>query len=141
MAAPAKKPASRTAKTPKIAPQARALEWGFGVVSGVLVIALLIYLAYQGIRPQEPPSFTLSVHHVERLGDGYHVAIAVRNVGDSTAAEVAVRGALASGGDPETSETVLDFIPPRSTRQSVLLFAHDPAHGTLTLSVRGYNEP
>ena len=137
MAAPAKKAASR-AKRPQIAPQARALEWGFGVVSGILVVALLVYLAIQGLRPQAPPSFTLAVRHVERLGGSYHVAVEVANTGDATAAEVAVRGVLDGG---ETSETVLDFLPPRSTRQSVLMFARDPAAGTLTLSVRGYNQP
>lgn len=141
MAAPPKtrKATPRAAKRPQIAPQARALEWGLGVISGSLVIALLAYLAIQGIRTQAPPSFRLAVQHVERLGAAYRVAVEVENLGDSTAAEVAVRGEIA-GGEPETSETVLDFLPPRSTRETVLLFARDPG-AKLTLSVRGYNQP
>lgn len=138
-APPKKKPPSRASQRPQIAPQARALEWGFGVVSGILVIALLAYLAFQGIRTPSPPSFRLAVQHVERIDATYHVVVEVKNRGDSTAAEVAVRGVVA-GGEPETSETVLDFLPPRSTRQTVLLFAHDPGM-KLTLSVRGYNQP
>lgn len=138
-APPKKKPPSRASQRPQIAPQARALEWGFGVASGILVIALLAYLAFQGVRTPSPPSFRLAVQHVERIDATYHVVVEVENRGDSTAAEVAVRGVVA-GGEPETSETVLDFLPPRSTRQTVLLFAHDPGM-KLTLSVRGYNQP
>ncbi len=138
-APPKKKPASRAAKRPQIAPQARALEWGFGVVSALMVIGLLVYLAVLGIRPQIPPSFGLAVRHVERIDATYHVRVEVRNAGDSTAADVAVRGTIAAP-EPETSETVLDFIPPRSTRETVLLFTHDPG-AKLNLSVRGYNQP
>jgi len=139
-APPKKKTPSRASKRPQIAPQARALEWGFGVVSGVLVIALLAYLAAQGIRTQTPPSFRLAVQHVERFGTTYHVVVEVENAGDLTAAEVAVRGVV-TGGEPETSDTVLDFLPPRSTRETVLLFSRDPGADKLTLSVRGYNQP
>jgi uncharacterized protein (TIGR02588 family) len=141
MAAPAKKPASRSTKRPQIAPQARALEWGFGVVSGLLVMTLLAYLVYEGARPQKPPSFDVTAERVERLGDGFHVVLQVANGGDATAAEVAVRGVLTVAGEVETSDTVLDFLPPRSNRKSVLIFRHDPAMGSLALSVRGYNAP
>lgn len=64
-----------------------------------------------------------------------------RNSGDATAAEVAVRGVLSVAGEAETSDTVLDFLPPRSNRKSVLIFRRDPAMGSLALSVRGYNAP
>ncbi len=140
MAAPPKpKTPSRTPRRRKAAPQARALEWGFGVGSAILVVLLLGYLAYQGIRTQNPPGFALEVRQVERVGTAYQVSVEVRNTGDSTAADVAVRG-VAGGGEPETSETVLDFLPPRSARQAVLLFTRDPAD-RLTLSVRAYTEP
>jgi len=141
VAAPPKKPTSRAAKRPQIAPQARALEWGFGIGSGVLVIALLAYLAIEGIRTQARPSFSLAAGQAEHLGEAYHVTVAVENTGDSAAADVAVRGVLVGGGEPETSETVLDFLPPRSARQTVLLFGRDPGAGRVVLSVRGYNQP
>lgn len=137
--ATAKKSAPRTRQ--QIAPQARALEWGFGVVSGVLVALLLGYLAYQGIRTPAPPDFTLRVERIAKLGSRYHVAVEIRNIGDSTAAEVAVRGVAGGGAAAETSETVLDFMPPRSSRETVLLFDRDPGAGNLTLSVRAYNAP
>lgn len=135
-----KKAASARTPRPEIAPQARALEWGFGVVSGILVTLLLGYLAYEGIRTQAQPSFTVEIVRTDRLGSGHHVAIELTNAGDVTAADVTVRGVVGTGADAETSETVIDFVPPRSTKRSVLVFAREPVSPP-KLSVRSYNEP
>ena len=75
--------------------------------------------------------------------DGYFaVPVKVINRGDATAAGVQVEVVLRRpGGESETGQMELPFLPRRSTREGWVTFRHDPAEGKLEPRVLGYEKP
>ena len=126
--------------------QARAphpVEWLIGGISAALVVALLGYLAYRGLATDgRPPEFAVAVEKIDRLGERFHVSVAVSNSGGATAAGVIVRATLGEQGELiETGEIEFDYLPAGSTRRGAFVFANDPASRELELSVLGYTDP
>jgi uncharacterized protein (TIGR02588 family) len=119
------------------------LEWPVAALGAVLVGGAIAFLVYQSLlRDLSPPDIRLVAEQVLDLRNGYLVRFSAFNEGQSTAAEVAIEGELVgSDGEVEISEVVLDYLPPRSSREGGLLFENDPRAGALTLRARGYAKP
>lgn len=132
-----RKPTAVQARTP------HPVEWLIGGISAVLVVALLSYLAYLGMAADDrPPEFAVTVEEIEKVGERFHINVAVTNPGDSTAAGVIVRARLGERGElVETGEIEFDYLPAGSTRRGAFVFTNDPVSRDLELSVLGYTEP
>ena len=125
------------------APNTSRAEWIVAAASAALVLAVLGFLIYDGVRhPVTPPDITLEVDSIATAGPGYLVLFRARNRGRSTAADVLVEGELqVDTGTVETSETTIDYVPGGGEQQAGLYFAHDPRRLRLRLRAHGYREP
>ncbi|HET6837297.1 MAG TPA: hypothetical protein VFH24_04585 [Gemmatimonadales bacterium] len=125
------------------APNTSRAEWIVAAASAALVLAVLGFLIYDGMRrPLTAPDITLEVDSIGTAGPGFLVLIRVHNRGRSTAADVLVEGELqADTGRVETSETIIDYAPGGGEVQAGLYFAHDPRQLRLRLRAHGFREP
>ena len=137
-------PKTRDQKPPiKSAPTTSVAEWIVAIVSAGMVLAVLGFLIYDGVRsPRTPPGISIEVDSVQTAGPGYLVLFHAHNSGRTTAAEVVVEGELeADSGTVETSETTLDYVPAEGEQGGGLYFRHDPRRLRLRLRAQGYREP
>ena len=125
------------------APDTSTAEWIVAAGSAALVLGVLGFLVYDGVRhPATPPDVTIEVDSIQAAGPGYLVLFRARNRGRSTAAEVMVEGELqADSGSVETSETTMDYVPAGGQQRGGLYFAHDPRRLQLRLRAHGFREP
>ncbi len=62
--------------------------------------------------------------------------VRVSNRGVQTAAELKIAGMLSHpGGGADTSDTVIDYLPPQSSRTVTFSFARDPRAAQLSVRV------
>lgn len=118
-------------------------EWIVATASAALVLGVLGFLIYDGMRsPRTPPDITIEIDSIQTAGPGYLVLFRARNTGRSTAADVVVEGELeAESGQGEISETILDYLPPGAVEHGGLYFEGDPRRGRLQLRAHGYRDP
>ena len=118
-------------------------EWIVAIASAALVLGVLGFLIYDGVRaPRTPPDVTIEVDSIQTAGAGYLVLFRARNSGRSTAADVLVLGELeADSGRVETSETVIDYVPAEGEQRGGLYFRQDPRSLRLRLRAQGYRDP
>ena len=125
-------PAERTGTT-------TPLEWVVAILGLCVVLAALAVLAHQALtRGDGAPVIATSVIDVKRAGESYVVEVLVENRGERTAAQLKIEGTL---GTDETSDTVLDYLPPRSTRPIGLMFTKDPRSAKLTVRAVSFTDP
>ncbi|HEX7335691.1 MAG TPA: TIGR02588 family protein [Gemmatimonadales bacterium] len=138
----AKKGQGNSAPVPG-APTTSLAEWIVAILSAALVLGVLGFLLYDGIRsPRTAPEVTVEVDSIQAAGPGYLVLFRARNTGRSTAAEVVVEGELESDtGKVETSETTIDYVPAEGEQRGGLFFRQDPRRLRLKLRAHGYREP
>ena len=127
----------------KRAPTTSPAEWIVAIASAALVLGVLGFLIYDGMRsPRTPPELTVEVDSIQTAGPGYLVLFRARNVGRTTAAGVSVEGELeADTGRVETSETTIDYVPAEGEQRGGLYFRQDPRRLRLKLRAHGYREP
>ena len=127
----------------KGAPTTSVSEWIVAIFSAALVLALLGFLVYEGVRaPKTPPDVSIEVDSVQKAGSGYLVLFRARNRGRTTAAEVLVEGELETdAGKVERSETTIDYVPARGEQPGGLYFRGDPQRARLRLRAHGYRDP
>lgn len=114
------------------------IEWFTGIVSALLVVALLAAIGWDILRyrPDEP-AFRLKAVSVEPVEDRYRVRFTVHNTSMATAAKVHVRGTLSG----ESADVMFDYVAAESGEKGTLFFRGDPLAGGLDLAVIGYVEP
>ena len=137
-------PRTKDEKPPvKGAPTTSTAEWIVAVSSAAMVLAVLGFLIYDGVRsPRTPAQVTVEVESIQAAGPGYLVLFRARNRGRTTAAEVVVQGELeGDSGGGETSETTLDYVPAEGEQGGGLYFRQDPRRSRLRLRAQGYREP
>lgn len=119
------------------------LEWAIAALSGLLLAAVLVYLAVFAIsEPEAPPAVTLSVASVTTTPGGYLVVFRADNAGGAAAASLQVSGELREGQTVvETSQATIDYLPQQSERSGGLFFTRDPEDLELSLRAEGYSEP
>lgn len=120
------------------------MEWVLAGLSGVLLLAVLGYLGYEGLaHPGGPPQVVVRAGEPRPVAGGFLVEFTARNDGRTTAANVQVIGELGTPPDGvvERSEAVLDYVPKGSSRKGWLSFRRDPARHGLTVMIGGQTEP
>lgn len=118
-------------------------EWvsaGFGLV---LVLGTIGYIGYRAVTTDASvPAITVDHIGTEETPGGYVVKFRARNSGGTTAASLRISGGLSDGSTViETSEVVVDYLPPRAERQGGLIFENDPARYQIRLEANGYVDP
>ena|SRR5215213_4455801 len=117
-------------------------EWVVGVLGALCVAGTIAFMGYEAVaRERTPPDLVVQVESVSRTTGGWLVEVRARNRGTTTAAQVKVEGELRGGGEPETREVTIDYVPGRSERTAGMIFTRDPRRGTLELRARGYDMP
>jgi uncharacterized protein (TIGR02588 family) len=118
------------------------LEWtvfGCSLVLIGLVVGLLLHEHFT--TGEGPAALAVTLGDPVAADGRYAVAVDVRNGGDTTAEDVHVRVALTGGGEEETSDVTLPYVPYRSQRRAWVTFSRAPASGRLAARVLGYREP
>lgn len=118
------------------------VEWLTGLVSAVIVLAVIGWIAKDAFRDQDTtPDLGATVLTTEQRSNGFQVSFEVSNTASATASQVTVDGVILNGSDVvEKASTVLDYVPGRSKARGGLIFINDPT-GRITLNVSAFNEP
>lgn len=119
------------------------LEWVTGVISALLVLCIIGWIAGQAILDQDtPPEFRTEILATQAVKGGFRVEFEIFNDGSITAAAVEVRGELMNGGSTiEDAQVAFDYVPGKSSARGALLFAEDPAGRDIRIRAIGYTEP
>ena len=119
-------------------------EWIIFGVGLVLVLATLLYLAYDAVTITDaPPSIEVRAGSPEQRPHNFIVPVTLINHGDQTAEGVQVEVVLESGGaEKERGEFAVAFLPRRSTREGWVAFQTDPRTvERIKARVTGYEKP
>lgn len=118
-------------------------EWVTAAAGTLLVLGTVGLMLVEALRGEStPPDVVVSVDRVQAVTGGFRVEFRAENRGGETAAGVKVEGEVrGGGGETETSEMTLDFLPAKATRRGGLFFRDDPRGSRLTLRASGYSEP
>ncbi|MEO5754708.1 MAG: hypothetical protein ABIR38_08375 [Chthoniobacterales bacterium] len=124
-------------------PKKNWVEWGVFALSLVLILVTVGLLLKEQISLGEnPPDPQVQLGPAEVHAGYFAVPVTVANRGDETAESVHVEVVLKlSGGESETGEFDLPYLPRRATRQAWVTFRHDPGSGKLEAHVMGYQKP
>ena len=119
------------------------IEWLTGIVSTVLVLALMSWIGRDAVlADSRPPDLSVRMLQIEQAGALYRVDIELQNSGPSTAASVRVVGKVTPQNVPsETAEVTFDFAPAESRTKGALYFRTDPRSNPLELMPSGFTEP
>lgn len=121
---------------------AAPLEWLAAAVSGLIVVGAVGFLVHEGLtEPGTPPRVALTVDSVVVAGRGFLVEFQARNDGGRAAGGLTVEGEVRAGGESETSEVTIDYLPAEGVRRGGLYFTLDPRRGELRLRPQGYEQP
>ena len=113
-------------------PTARTLaEWVSLGVSALLIISMVGFLIYEGVRGQ-PPFVPTQVrplaHEARRLGERYILPIEVRNLGDRTLRELEIEATYRTPeGKEETQEFTVAYLGEGSSTRLYLYLDRDPS--------------
>jgi uncharacterized protein (TIGR02588 family) len=111
-------------------------------VSGLLVLALAVFLAWDAIRTHAPASVSARGESPRAAGGHYQLPIVITNDGDEPAQDVLVHVELRGGsGAPVEADLTLDWLAGKSHRRVVAVLPADPALSQLRIEVRGFVEP
>lgn len=118
------------------------LEWAVFALGLTLVAGALGYLIYGGATMKETtPVIEISIGEPERHEHYFGVPVGVLNTGDRTAEGVKIEVVLEGGGEPESGEFTIAFVPRKAKREGWVAFKRDPREGKLTARVAGYAKP
>lgn len=116
------------------------LEWLGGGAGALAAIAIIGFLAFEGLtRSETPAELTVEVLGTRDTATGLAVDVRIANSGGLTAADVGVEGAAGEGD--VTAEATFDFVPRGSEREGVLVFPPGTEPGSVRVRVRGYRDP
>jgi uncharacterized protein (TIGR02588 family) len=123
--------------------EASWVEWTTGIVSLLLVLALLGWIGREAlVKDSSAPELKIEITGMSRSGEFHRVEFELVNDAPSTAAAVKVVGELrGSNGEVEISDVTFDYAPAESRTRGGILFRGDPQAGTLSIRPAGYTEP
>lgn len=122
---------------------ARRIEWATGLVSAVIVLVMIGWVAREALTEQEtPPEFLVTVIDRAAVEGGYRVTFDIANRSSQTAATVVVRGEIVDGNATvEDADITFDYIPGQSKASGSVFFSQDPGSRSIRLRAIGYTEP
>lgn len=126
----------------RTSPRESRLQIAVTWASGLLLLAIVGYLVWEGTRPYTPASFRASVEQVRQVDGRYFVRLEVKNVGGQSVQGLGVRLELIGDGQPvEDVSSIVDWLPEGSSRELVLILENDPARYQTVVRFEGYLVP
>lgn len=118
------------------------IEWITGIISALIVIGTLGYLAFEAVQfKSDEPMLNAHVLEVRAVGPTFVVDAEVRNQSRAAAAEVQVAcEARSPDGRERNGHATVDFVPGFSTRRVSLVFDVDPGKAP-DVRIVGYSRP
>lgn len=118
------------------------LEWVISCVGFVLVIASLVFLLHKAIFVErKPPDMQARLLSSRKSSQGYVATIELKNTGGQTAAELMIVARLAGEQVDSERQAIVDYLPPKSTRQVNMFFAEQPTPANLRVEFISFNVP
>ena len=124
-------------------PKKNWLEWSvFALSLGLILATATILIREQLSLGEQPPDPQMELGTPEAHAGYFAVPVKVRNDGDETAEDVHLEvKLLLPGGESETGEFSLPYLPRRSVREAWVTFRQDPRNGKMEARVLGYQKP
>lgn len=124
-------------------PDPHWVEWATGIVSAVLVVAMLGWVGYEALTDKDgPPEFRIVITGIGPVSGGHRVEFDITNLATRTAATVNVRGEILDGNSTvEDAEVVIDYVPAQSKSSGGLIFREDPRGREVRIRAIGYSDP
>ncbi len=121
----------------------RLIEWATGVVSAILVVAMIGWVGYEAWMDEDmPPEFSIAITARTQVEGGYRVEFDIANKATVTAAAVTVRGEILDGGNMvEDADVTFDYVPAESKSSGAILFSQDPGAREVRIRAVGYTDP
>ncbi len=120
-------------------------DWTTLAISAAILLALLGGLTWLMFRGANEPATVVVEPQMDQLREhdsGYYLPVIIRNVGDTTAANVVVHGELDTGsGQPETADVTIEFLDGDEQVAGTFVFRSDPRSGDLSVGVTSFEEP
>lgn len=111
-------------------------------ISLILVIAVVGFLAREGLRREEPAAFDAIVVSVADRDGFFYLTASVSNQGRESAEQIRIIAWLGDGEALiEESEATIDRLPGRSRREVGFVFRNDPRQHHVTIEIEGYQKP
>lgn len=111
-------------------------------ISGILLLAVLGYLVWDGTRASSPAQFSTIIEPARSSGDHFYLPVSVDNIGGESVQGLGLTVELLEGESVlESSSVTLDWLPEGSTRRVVLVFERDPAGLRKRVRFGGYQVP
>jgi uncharacterized protein (TIGR02588 family) len=122
---------------------ARKIEWATGIVSAVIVLVVIGWVAWEAVTEMEtPPEFAVTVTSRQPVDGGYRVTFDIANTSSQTAATVVVRGEILDrDATVEDADITFDYVPGQSKASGSVFFSQDPGARPIRLRAIGYTEP
>lgn len=119
------------------------IEWITGAVSGIIVIAVIVWIGKDGLLDSDTsPNLHGNVVKTEERSDGFQVLFEIDNDSSATASQVKVRGEIREQDLVlESSETVLDYVPGHSKVGGGLIFRQNPAGKDVKVRATAFDDP
>jgi len=118
------------------------LEKAATAVSGIILVAILAYLVWDGVHANTPAAVTaVSAGTGEIRGESRYVPVAVENAGDEAVRDVKVSVETTAGGQKVEGEFEIEWLPGHSRRQGVAILPKESVGQPLRATVKGYAIP
>jgi uncharacterized protein (TIGR02588 family) len=120
-----------------------ALEWLLGGLGAAMLFSGVAFLVHQGLTSNgHPGAIVVKMIDVSPAGDAFVVRYEMHNSGDDTLSNLRVTARLRDGEkEIESSSTIIDYLPARSTQEGGFYLRRDPRLHTLEIAPEGYQSP
>ena len=114
------------------------LEIAATIFSGLLLIALLSFLIWDGVHENRPAAVTaVSGGDGEIRGESWYVPVTVENAGDEAVRDVAIAVETTANGQKVEGEFEIDWLPGMSKREGVAVLPKEARGQALKANVKG----
>lgn len=117
-------------------------EWLAAGAGLILTLTVIGYLVFEGVTAGDgPPILSVAAQPAQAVAGSFIVPVTVRNDGDTTAADVAVRATVQGVTGTEERSASFALVPARGEAVGGLVFETDPRGRPISLRAEGYAEP
>lgn len=117
-------------------------EWTTFAASCAVVVAVMVLVALQAAKPQDPPAPVATIVGSSQRTDGrFVVNVSVLNEGGGTAANVQVAAELTVQATVTEADQVIDFLARQERFELAFVFDEDPSAGELEVTVVSWVDP
>ncbi len=122
-------------------PERTSAEWTTFAVAVAILLALMGAIVLAAVRSHDEARPVAVIERTQRVGDGFHVTVMVKNEGDKAAEAVQVVASLKLNGETTEGDQTVDFLAGGDEEELVFVFADNPDSGELSVEVSGFTVP